>query len=208
MIPQGIFVNVLMALTLATLLAILIVVVLEAYLHYKEKRRKPVSASEVLYSHIVKMDEKTFRNLRDGGIVMKTYEVTMTFKHKNNLSIKGLINSIRTRLFCSQLKVSSFIVDGEEIGENKMITKNQKYFNHAFEEWSGKMWEWTINGKPNHPMDSKDKEVIAFYLGFRAAKKGQDAVLGMFRSLKSIQKDFDSLKNELDKFKKKEKGLL
>ena len=85
-----------------------------------------------------------------------------------------------------------------------MIIKSQRYFNHAHKDWSGKEWEWTVNGKPNHPMDSSDPQVRAFYQGFRAAKGGQDAVLRMFNRLKTIQKDFDDLKRELDRFKQKE----
>ena len=86
----------------------------------------------------------------------------------------------------------------------QMITKSQRYFNHAFKEWCGLMWEWTVNGESNHPIDSPNIEVVAFYKGFRAAKEGQDAVLKMLSDLRRVQKDFDKIKLELDKFNERD----
>ena len=69
MIPQTLFINILTVLVIAILTAILVIVIIEAYLHYNSWRRKPVSASEILYANTINISEKKFRNLRDKGLI-------------------------------------------------------------------------------------------------------------------------------------------
>lgn len=78
-----------------------------------------------------------------------------------------------------------------------------KYFNKAFEDWTGTKWNWKKeDNTKNHPMDSDDLEIRAFYQGFRYAKKGQGSILNEMSKLKSIEMQLSNFKQDLKKFRK------
>jgi len=84
----------------------------------------------------------------------------------------------------------------------KRVLKPHTHFSHAFEDWTGEKWEWNIDGKHNNPMDSSDSEIIAFYIGFNYAKKGQNDALKIKRQLNLVENEMKLLKKFIDKFKR------
>ncbi len=75
--------------------------------------------------------------------------------------------------------------------------KPETHFSHAYEAWVGEKWQWSVDGVRNCPMESGDPEVVAFYMGFNFAKKGQVKT-------KNLKKEIEKLKSE---FKERVKHL-
>jgi len=84
--------------------------------------------------------------------------------------------------------------------EYKSRFKPNTHFSHAYEAWTGYRWDWEIDGKRNDPMDSEDPQVVAFYIGFNFAKRGQEPI-------KNIKKDFNNILNEVKRLEKKIKDF-
>jgi len=83
-----------------------------------------------------------------------------------------------------------------------VMEKRYMHFNYAFEHWTGKKWEWKINGEQNHPMDSEDPTVRAFYTGFILARKGQKFLQDKMKELKNVELKLNQIKRDIAKYSK------
>ena len=80
--------------------------------------------------------------------------------------------------------------------------KPHTHFSHAFQDWTGSKWDWEIDGKRNDPMDSSDPEIMAFYLGFQYAKRGQVKLKQLENSIKLQERNLAELKKSIKRFRK------
>lgn len=80
------------------------------------------------------------------------------------------------------------------------MEKKYRYFTNAFEDWTGNKWVWkNEDGTQNHPMDSGDERIIAFYMGFLMGSKGQMHLREKLGDLKYIESKIKLLKKEIGK---------
>lgn len=87
--------------------------------------------------------------------------------------------------------------DMKDIYERKF--KPHTHFSHAYEAWTGKRWQWEIDGKRNDPMDA-DELTRAFYIGFGFAKKGQKTICDIRSEIKDLNIRVKKLNKRLDKY--------
>jgi len=79
------------------------------------------------------------------------------------------------------------------------LHKENKDFCYAYESWRGEKWEWKIGREQNHPMNSGDKEIEAFYQGFMAAKRGHKYYLEKIKTIQNIEEQIKLLVKDLKK---------
>ena len=76
--------------------------------------------------------------------------------------------------------------------------KPETHFSHAYEAWTGVRWQWTVDGSHNCPMESGDPEIVAFYMGFNFAKKGQVKTKNLKKEIERLKSEFREKVNRLE----------
>ena len=82
---------------------------------------------------------------------------------------------------------------------NESKFKPETHFSHAYEAWTGERWNWNVNGKRNDPIESGDPEIVAFYMGFNFAKKGQVKTKNLKFQIERLKKEFNEKLKTLEK---------
>lgn len=84
-----------------------------------------------------------------------------------------------------------------------LANRKYRHFNYAYEFWAGDKWEWTNkDGTPNHPMDSDDATIKAFYTGFTLARKGQKLLIEKTQELERIRVKLNEIERHVNAYSK------
>ena len=80
---------------------------------------------------------------------------------------------------------------------NMQLREKHVFFHRAYKKWKGREWEWTIDGKENHPLNSEDPEVVAFYKGFAYSRTYQLELIEQLRKMQELDKSMLDIKQSI-----------